>query len=174
VVDRSASVPPWWDRLDRAARARGVRYVLQSGLARFNIRGDQAVDDTYMPQMLAELASKDAIRASDAEVTALGETGGVVLGRGAPRLLAGSATTLRVLLTGPVEARIAAAVARDGLDLATATQNQRAYDASRAGIAAKYYHDDPDRVGQYHLIIDTTALGDDLAIRFIVEAQRAL
>ena len=166
---------PFLDQLFSAAQlAEQTRTSGATALVRHNIRGDLAVDDSYMGRAIAELATRDMIRSSDNEVQSLLTAGGVVLGRGGPHIFEDSPTTLRVLLFGPVEARIAAGAAREGIDHDTAVQHQRAADASRSHIAATHYGDDPERLSQYHLAIDTTALGVESAVRLILAAQAAL
>lgn len=97
-------------------------------------------------------------------------TGAVVLGRCAMVVLGGRPDVLSVRLDGAVEARVARAVGREGMDEPTARRSQREVDRAREAYARVFYHvsqRDPDL---YHLVIDTTVLGVETAAALVVEA----
>jgi cytidylate kinase len=99
-------------------------------------------------------------------------TGAVILGRAGMVVLGGRADVLCVRLDGPVDARVAQAVA-DGADAATATDAQRAVDGARNDYATFFYRQRQDDSHLYHLIIDSTALPTDACIDIIVAAVQA-
>jgi Cytidylate kinase-like family len=99
-------------------------------------------------------------------------TGAVFLGRAGMVVLGGRADVLCVRLDGPVEARIAQAVA-DGADPATATDAQRVVDGARNEYASFFYRQRQDDPGLYHLIVDSTAMHIDACVDLIVTAARA-
>lgn len=165
---------PFLDQLwSPADLAQALRQGSDRAYITQQIRGDLAVDDVYEQRAVHMLASRQAVLESDERVVALHSEGGVVLGRAAPFLLREASDALRVLLDGPLEARLAAGAAQEGVDAATALERQRAADASRRQVAAQFYGADPDDPRQYHLIIDTTAVGLDAATDLIIMAARA-
>ncbi len=99
-------------------------------------------------------------------------TGAVFLGRAGMVVLGGRADVLCVRLDGPVEARIAQAVA-DGSDPATAREAQQDVDGARDHYARFFYKQRQDDARLYHLIIDTTALPMDACVDLIVTAAQA-
>jgi cytidylate kinase len=99
-------------------------------------------------------------------------TGAVFLGRAGMVVLGGRADVFRVRLDGPVEARIAQAVA-DGADPATAADVQRVVDGARNDYASFFYRQRQDDPHLYHLIIDSTALPVDACVDIIVTAAGA-
>jgi hypothetical protein len=99
-------------------------------------------------------------------------TGAVILGRAAMVVLGGRDDVLCVRLDGPVDARIAQAVA-DGADPATAYDAQRDVDGARNQYASFFYRQQQDDPRLYHLIIDSTALPLDACVDIIVAAAGA-
>jgi hypothetical protein len=99
-------------------------------------------------------------------------TGGVFLGRAGMVVLGGRADVLCVRLDGPVEARIAQAVA-DGADPTTAGDAQRVVDGARDDYATFFYRHRQDDAHLYHVIIDSTALSVDACVDIVVRAARA-
>ena len=76
---------------------------------------------------------------------------------------------LRVRLDGPVEARIAQAVA-NGTEEQLARSTQRDADAARQNYAKYFYNVSQDDVSLYHLYIDATALPAQTCIELITMA----
>jgi hypothetical protein len=99
-------------------------------------------------------------------------TGAVFLGRAGMVVLGGRADVLCVRLDGPVEARIAQAVA-DGVDPATAGDAQRDVDGARNEYARFFYGQGQDDARLYHLIMNSTALPVAACVDAIVIAARA-
>jgi cytidylate kinase len=79
---------------------------------------------------------------------------------------------LCVRLDGPVEKRIAQAIA-DGADEATARETQKAVDGARQHYADFFYKVRQDDPRLYHLVIDSTGLPVDACCDIIVRAARA-
>jgi len=96
-------------------------------------------------------------------------TGGVILGRAGMAVLVDRPAVLRVRLDGPVEARIAQAIAQ-GVDEASARRDQRAVDRARDAYARVFFNVRQDDPALYHLIIDSTALSVDGSVDIIVRA----
>jgi cytidylate kinase len=96
-------------------------------------------------------------------------TGGVILGRAGMAVLGDRPAVLRVRLDGPVEARIAQAIAQ-GVDEASARRDQRAVDRARDAYARVFFNVRQDDPALYHLIIDSTALSVDGSVDIIVRA----
>ena len=100
-------------------------------------------------------------------------TGAVILGRAGMVVLQDRHDVLRVRLDGPVEARIAQAIA-DGLDEPTARQMQREIDGVRERYVSYFYKADQRDPRLYHLVIDPTALPVGVCVDIIERAARAV
>lgn len=99
--------------------------------------------------------------------------GGVLLGRAAAIVLSEHPYALHVRLDGPAAARIARAMARQGIDEETATQAQRETDAAREAYVRGIYRADPHDPALYHLNVDSTAMSVSACVELIVTAARA-
>jgi cytidylate kinase len=99
--------------------------------------------------------------------------GGVLLGRAAAIVLADRPDTLHVRLDGPVEVRVAHAVARSGRSDAEVRRALRSNDAARAAYVRNFYRTDARDSRHYHLVLDTTAIPWAAAADLIVAAARA-
>jgi cytidylate kinase len=97
-------------------------------------------------------------------------TGGVILGRGAQFVLADRADVLKVRLDGPVERRIAQAVAGGEGDDATVRRTQRTLDRTRDAYVKRFYRKDPTEAAHYDLVIDSTVIRWELCVEVIVAA----
>lgn len=164
------------EQMERAYRGGKERGGIDapSAYLQHRVRGDQAMDDLAARSALVELESSEFYERSDAEVRGLVSTGGVVVGRAGPYVLRDVPGVLRVLLDGPQQARVAAGAEREGVDLATATRRREAHDASRTSVARLHYGADPADPAYYAVVLDTTALGVDVAVDLVVTAARAL
>jgi cytidylate kinase len=119
-------------------------------------------------------ADEHAFREKTEEVLhEIAESGGVVLGRAAALVLADRDDALHVRLDGPVEARVAQAVARSGRSEAEVRRALRSNDAARAAYVRNFYRADPADARLYHLVLDTTAIPWDAAADLVVAAARA-
>jgi hypothetical protein len=113
-------------------------------------------------------------RAELAEFLARAErTGGVVLGRGGMVILAGAPSALHVLLTGPLEGRVARIARRDGLAREEAERRVAAHDRARKEYIGRTFSVQADDRALFHQIVDTVALGVDAAVELIITASRA-
>jgi hypothetical protein len=99
--------------------------------------------------------------------------GGLVLGRGGAVVLRAAPGVLHVRLGGPAEARIRAAMWRDGIDERTARRRLETNDRARKMYVRRAYGVDPDDPHLYHLWIDSTALDLDTCVELILTAARS-
>ena len=100
-------------------------------------------------------------------------TGGVVLGRAAFVILASMAGVLHVLLGGPREARIRQGMEIESVDRETAERRLHANDWQREEYIRRAYGVDPLDPDNFHLRIDSTAVGLDTCVDLIVAASQA-
>jgi cytidylate kinase len=99
-------------------------------------------------------------------------TGGVVLGRAAALVLGDRPDALHVRLDGPVERRLAAAVARSGRPEEVVRRDLEANDRTREAYVRHFYRCNPASARHYHLVIDSTALPVATVVDLIVTAAR--
>jgi cytidylate kinase len=100
-------------------------------------------------------------------------SGGVILGRAGAIVLRDDPTALHVRLDGPVEGRIALAIAFEGVDDATARKRLGQTDRAREAYVKHFYKCDARDPRHYHLVIDSTVLDVDTCVQLIVLAARA-
>jgi hypothetical protein len=100
-----------------------------------------------------------------------GTTGGVILGRAGMVVLGDRADVLCVRLDGPLEARIAQAVAQ-GVDEESARRDQLEVDRARDAYARVFFNARQDDPRLYHLILDSTVLPVDACLDIIVRAAQ--
>jgi len=119
----------------------------------------------------AEIETPERFRkANEAKLRDIAEsTGGVILGRAGMAVLGDRPDVLCVRLDGPVEERIAQAVAK-GLDEASARKDQRAVDRARDAYARVFFNVRQDDPRLYHLVLDATALSVEASIDIITRA----
>jgi len=98
--------------------------------------------------------------------------GGVVLGRAAAIVLGERPDALHVRLDGPVERRLAAAVARSGRPEAEVRSELEVNDRSREAYVRHFYRCNPASARHYHLVVDSTAVSVDTVVDLIVLAAR--
>lgn len=100
------------------------------------------------------------------------DCGGVILGRAAVFVLQGQPNVLHVRLDGAVEARRRAAMAHYGLDYASATRMQIQTDQARRAYVHHFYPRAGawDDARHYHLVLDSTTIGQEACIDIIVRA----
>jgi cytidylate kinase len=126
------------------------------------------------PLAYRSFADEHAFREKTEEVLReIAVTGGVVLGRAAAFVLADVPQALHVRLDGPVDARVAAVVARSGRPEADVRRELRSNDAARAGYVRHFYRRDATQARYYHLVLDTTAIPWSAAVDLVVAAARA-
>lgn len=100
-------------------------------------------------------------------------SGGVVLGRGGMVVLRTVPWALHVYLGGPPEARIAQAMAGEGIDRRVAERQQRREDRARIDYVSAAYGVDGRDPDLYHLMLDSTSLDLDACVEVIVAASLA-
>jgi cytidylate kinase len=98
--------------------------------------------------------------------------GGVVLGRAAALVLGERPDALHVRLDGPVERRLAAAVARSGRPEEEVRADLEANDRSREAYVRHFYRCNPASARHYHLVVDSTAVSLDTVVDLVVLAAR--
>lgn len=126
------------------------------------------------PLAYRSFADEHAFREKTEEVLReIAARGGVVLGRAAAFVLADEPVALHVRLDGPVDARVAAVVARTGRPEAEVREELRTNDATRASYVRHFYRRDATQARHYHLVLDTTAIPWETAAELIVTAARA-
>ncbi len=114
------------------------------------------------------------VQATEATVRAHADAGdAVILGRSGALILADHPHALHVRLDGRPERRIAQAVTLLGVDRATAERQLVETDRAREAYAQHFYRADVRDPALYHLVIDTTAIGLDVALELIVVAAAA-
>jgi cytidylate kinase len=134
------------------------------------------IDASYsgVPFLATQGESADTFRAATESVLrqVADSTGAVILGRAGMVVLGDRNDVLRVRLDGPVEARIAQAIA-GGTDEQLARATQRDADAAREHYAKYFYNVSQDDGSLYHLFIDSTALNADTCVELIALAAEA-
>jgi cytidylate kinase len=98
--------------------------------------------------------------------------GGVVLGRAAALVLGERPDALHVRLDGPVERRLAAAVARSGRPEEEVRRDLEVNDRTREAYVRHFYRCDPASARHYHLVLDSTALPLETVVELVVLAAR--
>jgi cytidylate kinase len=121
----------------------------------------------------AEIETPERFRkANEAKLRDIADTsGGVILGRAGMAVLGDRPDVLCVRLDGPVEARIAHAIAL-GVDEACARKDQRAVDRARDAYARVFFNVRQDDSRLYHLVLDSTALSVEASVDVIIRAAR--
>ena len=120
------------------------------------------------------LEEADLVRITENVVAEIAAEGRVVLvGRAAPAVLAQQGDAMHVKLVAPKSYRIQAAAARLGVNLQKAGAVVDESDSTRARYHRQYYQRDWNDPVNYHIVLNTGALGLDGATSVIVsEAQR--
>jgi cytidylate kinase len=96
----------------------------------------------------------------------------VVVGRAAPAVLS-ERDALHVKLVAPKPVRIQRAMARLNSDEAEAVRVLEETDAARARYHKQYYGRDWNDAANYHMVLNTDALGIEGVARLIIEQVRA-
>jgi hypothetical protein len=98
----------------------------------------------------------------------------LVVGRGSQVLLRKNPCALHVQIVAPLQQRIEAVVAREGLDWRAAQSRVRASDRARSDYLRRYHNVDWRDSTLYHLVINTERVPVATAVDLIIAAQRAL
>jgi len=113
------------------------------------------------------------VRSTEAVVAELAAAGRVVLvGRAGAAVLRGEYDALHGKLVAPVAGRLAAACARLQLEPGEGERVLQSTDAARARYLKQHYGRDWDDPTNYHLVLNTGALGLDGAAAVLVECAR--
>jgi cytidylate kinase len=99
--------------------------------------------------------------------------GALVLGRAAALVLGDRPDVLNVRLQGPLQRRLAAAVARSGRPVEEVRRDLDALDRGRESYVRHFYRADPAAARHYHLVVDSTALPIDTVVELVLTAARA-
>jgi cytidylate kinase len=122
---------------------------------------------------LPPLQEADLVRITESVVAKAAAKGRLVLvGRAAPAVLAQERDSLHVKLVAPKPYRIQAAAERLGVDLQKAATVVDESDSTRDRYHRQYYHRDWNDPVNYHLVLNTGALGLDGATSVIVSEAR--
>jgi cytidylate kinase len=97
----------------------------------------------------------------------------VVLGRAAAIVLRDDHRALHVRLDGPLERRLAQAMALENIDRQTAERRLKQNDRAREAYVGHFYGVDARDPHHYHLVIDSTAIPLDACVELIAVAARA-
>jgi len=123
---------------------------------------------------VSSLSEEDLVRVTELVVEEVAAEGKVVLvGRAAPAVLAGKRDAIHVKVVAPRDWRIRAAAERLGVPPAEAATITDDTDKMRARYHRLYYERDWNDPTNYHMLLNTAALGLDGAAAVIVERARA-
>jgi cytidylate kinase len=118
---------------------------------------------------VAPPAESDLVRITERVVAEIAEQGQVVLvGRAAPAVLARRTDALHVKVVAPKQYRIEVAAARLGVPAAKAAEFLEETDRMRARYSREYYQRDWHDPANYHMVLNTEALGMEGAVELIV------
>jgi cytidylate kinase len=119
-------------------------------------------------------AESDLVRITERVVAEIAEQGRVVLvGRAAPAVLARRTDALHVKVVAPKQYRIEVAAARLGVPAAKAAEILEETDRMRVRYTKEYYHRDWNDPANYHMVLNTEALGMEGAVELIVAMAKS-
>jgi cytidylate kinase len=123
----------------------------------------------------SNLPEEDLVRVTELVVVEAAAEGKVVLvGRAAPAVLAGKYVAIHVKVVAPREWRIRAAADRLGVPSAEAATITDDTDKMRARYHRQYYQRDWNDPTNYHMVLNTAALGLEGAAAAVVGRAREL
>lgn len=156
--------------VDQIAREQGISRRLVEGLDEHVRTGiERFVADSFRN---ASFTESDYLRHVVRTIATLGERGGaVILGRGATSILQPE-LALRVLITAPVDARVARLRRVRKLDEGAAKSAIQQEDDERRTFLRHHFGVDPDDPSLYDVCLNTESFGLDAAGVLIVEALR--
>lgn len=115
---------------------------------------------------------EEDVARSVSELRASVADGGVVLGRNATVVLKDVPGVLHVRLDAPLEERVERIAQSRGSARAEIRARATRVEALRAEMSLRLFNWDPRHVDRYHLVLNTTMLGEKLATDVIVSAWR--
>ena len=127
------------------------------------------------PQQSRYRSNEDAKLAIDITASvkeALGEAGGVILGRNATAVLGRDPRVLHVKLDGAVDDRVARAAHDGRITVDRARARLVREDRSRAEVALQIFGWDPRQTALFDLVVNTSTFGIDETVRMVVAAYR--
>lgn len=166
-VASRAGLPPE-EVAEREERAPGFIERLARTLA-------SSVPEFVAPESgtVPDLTEERLVQVTEAVVADLARQGNVVLvGRAAPAVLATVPGALHVQIVAPLPWRISRVMERHQLDARAAEQRIHDVDANRARYHKQYYRRDWTDPTNYHLVLNTGALGVDGAAEVILQRVR--
>lgn len=116
----------------------------------------------------------DLVMTNNQAVWTAAEEGGVIVGRNAAVVLASRPGTVHVLLTGSVEDRVERAAREAGISTEQAARRQAREDEVRAEMSKVLYGWDPRLPERYDLVVNTTRIPVEAAVRAIVQIVRVI
>jgi CMP/dCMP kinase len=123
----------------------------------------------------SSLSEEDLVRVTELVVEEVAAEGRVVLvGRAAPAVLARERDAIHVKVVAPREWRVRAAAERLGVSSAEAATVTDETDKMRARYHRQHYQRDWTDPVNYHMVLNTAALGLDGAAEVVVARARAL
>jgi cytidylate kinase len=124
---------------------------------------------------VASLSESDLVRITELVVKEIASEGRVVLvGRGAPAVLGRQSDALYVKVVAPRDHRIRIAAARLGVPSGEAARVLDDADKMRARYHREYYDRDWSDPSNYHMVLNTEALGVDGAAAVVVGRAREM
>jgi Cytidylate kinase len=169
------------------------RVALQAGLSRTQVANREERAPGFLERLVRALSrsvpelqsapadrppepeEKSLVAATERVVADLAAEGRVVLvGRAAPAVLSGTHDALHVKIVAPVLFRIARIREADGVDEREAERRLRESDANRARYHRHHYGRDWSDPANYHMVLNTGALGLEGATDLIVLRAKAM
>jgi cytidylate kinase len=121
------------------------------------------------------LDEAELVKVTEVVVSEVAQHGKVVLvGRAASAVLARESGALHVQLVAPLPFRVRVVAERTGLDLKAAEKQAGETDAQRGRYHKQYYNRDWSDPVNYHMVLNTGALGFEGAANLIVSRAREL
>ena len=134
-----------------------------------------ATPELLVPPEAGGTAEVDLVRLTERVVEEVAAEGRVVLvGRAAPAVLARERDAIHVKVVAPRDWRIRAVIERLGVPMEEAARLTEETDRNRARYHRQHYQRDWADPANYHLVLNTAALGLEGAAEVIVARARAL
>jgi cytidylate kinase len=115
------------------------------------------------------------VRITESVVNDLAASGRVVMvGRATPAVLSREGAAIHVKLVAPMEARVQRAIERLGVDPKEAAKRVHEVDAQRQRYHREYYDRDWNDPANYHMVLNSSALGLEGAAEVVLGRVRAL
>lgn len=130
---------------------------------------------TPAAERVPELEEAKLVKITEAVVEEIAREGRVVLvGRAAPAVLSRDRDAIHLKVVAPKAARVEAVMKRLGVKRDEATGEVELSDANRKRYHEQYYERDWNDASQYHLVLNTSALGIEQTVATIVGRAKTL